>query len=480
MKNLKLNWLGSIAAVLWLTSSTAVNAQTEVLIEPENLTVAQSLFSSIEHRPISIASDNAIAKTQADVRSLARTDDLTVLAKSAIKIRISEKQFERIIAPVKSNPPQTPSSGEFQGELRLNNRQAESAVTVDVPVTVKVADNWYLPLFVLVVGILLGFATSHYRDRGQPRDEVLVRVGRLRTEMQEDIELIKAPSFPTQIEAHLYDVKTGLQGDKLETASIGIDKAEKIWAKWIKGRTDWLNQFDYLEKLKQKLKSDSTFPYEQTVRRDIEDASREAPSLEGPHQLRDRLDKLAGDINRFLELKALNEQLKDLLGQLLPEEKPDWESEIRGWQRQINRIQPTELKEYKTLIAEMEKAIVQLSQAVARRSAESGIIKGISVTPKGIFNISYLAPAPSARPLNWERQISAAGWRLWWFKKVSYGIAIVFLGWAGFIQLYVDNPNFGASPVKDYFALLSWGFGAEASRDAVTKMIQGWGLQRLK
>ena len=72
------------------------------------------------------------------------------------------------------------------------------------------------------------------------------------------------------------------------------------------------------------------------------------------------------------------------------------------------------------------------------------------------------------------------GWRLRWFTGVSYAIALLFLVGGGFSQLYVDNPTFGANPVKDYFALLAWGFGAEASRDAVTKMIQGWGIRGIE
>jgi hypothetical protein len=43
---------------------------------------------------------------------------------------------------------------------------------------------------------------------------------------------------------------------------------------------------------------------------------------------------------------------------------------------------------------------------------------------------------------------------------------------SGFNQLYVENPTFGANPWKDYFALLAWGFGAEASRESIIKITQ--------
>jgi hypothetical protein len=331
-----------------------------------------------------------------------------------------------------------------------------------IPIVVKVKDFWLLPLAVLSVGTILGMAVSAYRAQGQPQDEVLVRVGRLRAEMQEDTELVKAPSFQGQIEAHLYDVKVGLQGDKLESARNGIEQAEQVWAKWVKGRADWLNQLAYWGELNQRLQDfNPNIPYVQTVRRKMEDSSREASGLEEPDKLCDRLDELAGQINRFLQVQALVKQLRDVLGQLPSEEKSNWESKILGWEGQINRIQPSELTQDATLMAEMEGAIAEMSQLVAQKS-------GTSVMAKGILSIPHLAPAPSAHPLSWERQISGAGGRLRWFTGVSYAIALLFLTGAGFNQLYVDNPTFGANPWKDYFALLAWGFGAEATRDAIT------------
>lgn len=477
MKNIKLSLIGFIIPVSWLMLSATVNAQTKVTIEPEDLTIVGSRHQ-VETRQIFVTPDEPIKNLRISVsaRSLYRNDHLEVFPTTAIKSQPNKKQPNEIIVPIEFNLQQAPSSGEFQGKLRLSYQlEGEDVpVTVGIPVTLKVKDNCYLPLFVLVVGTVLGFAVSAYRDRGQPRDEVLVRVGRLRTEMQEDIELVKAASFKIQIEAHLYDVKAGLQGDKLQPARIGIDRAEHIWAKWIKGRIDWLNQFAYLEELNQQLEDlNLNIPYVQTVRRDMEDASREASSLEGPHKLRDRLDELAGQINRFLQVQALGKQLQNLLGQLPSEEKPNWESQIRGWERQINRIQPSELKQDATLVAEMEEAIAKMDRLVVRHLDKPGMTKRI-------LSISSLAPAPSARPLSWEQQISGAGLRLRWFTGVSYAIALLFLTGAGFNQLYVDNPTFGANPVKDYFALLAWGFGAEASRDAVTKMIQGWGIRGIE
>ncbi|MCX5964250.1 MAG: hypothetical protein NT070_14220 [Cyanobacteria bacterium] len=80
----------------------------------------------------------------------------------------------------------------------------------------------------------------------------------------------------------------------LETAQSGIDQAEQVWAKWIKGRVDWLNQLAYWEELNQRLQDlNPNIPYVQTVRREMEDASREASGLERPDKLRDHQYQLA-------------------------------------------------------------------------------------------------------------------------------------------------------------------------------------------
>jgi hypothetical protein len=473
---------------LVLTPMPVLAQQTEVTIAPAQLDIV-GMQGSIVTRRLFVKTPQPIERVQLIPPDLNRSDGTQILPPAAVQIPEMSSQQPKNRCQPSTIPEITPNSekpnevilpvcfdlnkapsGEFSSQLQLSYQGGQQLI----PIVVKVKDFWLLPLAVLSVGTILGMAVSAYRAQGQPRDEILVRVGRLRAEMQEDTELVKAPSFQAQIEAHLYDVKVGLQGDKLEAAQNGIEQAEQVWAKWVKGRADWLNQLAYWEELNQRLQDlNPNIPFVQTVRREMEDASREASGLEGPDKLRDLLDELAGKINRFLQVQALVKQLRDLLGQLPSEEKANWESKILGWERQINQIQPADLTQDAPMVAEMERAIAEMGQLVAQQSGTSGMTKGI-------LSIPHLAPAPSARPLSWERQISGAGGRLRWFTGVSYAIALLFLTGAGFNQLYVENPTFGANPWKDYFALLAWGFGAEATRDAISKMVQGWGLTGLK
>ena len=66
-----------------------------------------------------------------------------------------------------------------------------------IPVNIKVKDNWFLPLLVLLLGVSLGIAISAYRNEGMARDEVLVKVGRIRSRVRADNEFDEA--FTNQI-----------------------------------------------------------------------------------------------------------------------------------------------------------------------------------------------------------------------------------------------------------------------------------------
>jgi hypothetical protein len=62
--------------------------------------------------------------------------------------------------------------------------------------------------------------------------------------------------------------------------------------------------------------------------------------------------------------------------------------------------------------------------------------------------------------------------RLQIFSMAGYLTTIAFLAGTGFNQLYLESPTFGSNGIKDYFTLIAWGFGAEATRNAITNAIR--------
>jgi hypothetical protein len=118
-----------------------------------------------------------------------------------------------------------------------------------------------------------------------------------------------------------------------------------------------------------------------------------------------------------------------------------------------------------------------LKEQVEQLHDQSSPRSGIS---KNLLGSGGISSPPQTRSTNSTPETTKAGVRLKLFTGTSYAIAVIFLAGAGFSQLYIDNPTFGANPWKDYFALMAWGFGAEATRDAITKVVQSWNLPGLK
>lgn len=468
--------VGMLMPTLWLSSTTEVYAQnTSPTVEPAQLTVT-GVRGATTIRQFVLTGSTPIANPQPVPLDLVRTDGVKVLPATNIHTEIvSQPKPNEAVARVNFDlrdfwgiP-----SGEFIGKLRLIYTTGQ----IDLPVTIRIKDHWLLPLIMLLIGTGLGVAVSAYRAQGQPKDEIWLRVGRLRSQIQEEPEVGKSAPFQTQVEAYLYDVKMEIQGGQLEAGRVAIAQAEQIWKKWVKGRNDWLAQLAYRDELVESIQDlNPNVLYVQTVRRELEDIYRNAPNFEEPDKLRDRLDEVAQQINRYFQLQAKIKQINEVAANLPAEQIGAWQTTRQAWEQQFSLLLPSDTEQYQHLQMEVDEANAKMTELVSQIASAEGVSKGLAklTVPR------LIAHAPSAQPLRWQEEVSAAGQRLKQFKVTSYAIAIVFLAGAGFNQLYVDNPTFGANPWKDYFALLAWGFGAEATRDAVTKMVQGWGLSGVK
>jgi hypothetical protein len=59
------------------------------------------------------------------------------------------------------------------------------------------------------------------------------------------------------------------------------------------------------------------------------------------------------------------------------------------------------------------------------------------------------------------------------FAIATYVVMLSLLAWTGFNELYASSPTFGAGGAASYLPLFLWGFGAEATRSAVTDLVKG-------
>ncbi|MEM7593822.1 MAG: hypothetical protein AAF383_20310 [Cyanobacteria bacterium P01_A01_bin.83] len=81
--------------------------------------------------------------------------------------------------------------------------------------------------------------------------------------------------------------------------------------------------------------------------------------------------------------------------------------------------------------------------------------------------IQIVEDAPTNITLDLNKGFQQANLNLKIFASINYIVALILLISAGFNEMYLKNETFGERPFEDYFSLLAWGFGAEASREAI-------------
>jgi hypothetical protein len=334
---------------------------------------------------------------------------------------------------------------------------------------------------VLLLGVGLGIGVSAYRNDGMPRDEIIVQVGRIRTQMQADSEL--AQSFQGKIARHLIDVETTLTSKRWDEARQAVSQAQAVWDKWRKEREDWLALVNYLSKLFDSLESlNSNAPYVQEVRSQLENAKRQAADKEATQKFREDLDRLREQIAWYKQSQAKLEQfniLRNELTQLVPDKDQSLRRISQGLQNDLDRLSPTDKKFTDDWHQKVNNAIDELDKEIKQQSVTE--TKDTQITARDAnYTTPPTLPSPVPEVISAQPSPKQAARNIYWFNWLSYAIAVALLAGAGFGQLYANQPVFGANGPSDYFSLLAWGFGAEATRDAIAKVVRDWKLPGLK
>jgi hypothetical protein len=334
---------------------------------------------------------------------------------------------------------------------------------------------------VLLLGVGLGIGVSAYRNDGMPRDEIIVQVGRIRIQMQADPEL--AQSFQGKIARHLIDVETTLTSKRWDEAQKAVAQAQAVWDKWRKEREDWLALVNYLSELFNSLESlNSNAPYVQEVRSQLENAKRQAADKEATQKFREDLDRLRKQIAWYKQSQAKLEQfniLRNELTQLIPDKDESLRRISQGLQNDLDRLSPTDKKFTDDWHQKVNNAINELDKEIKQESISE--TKDTQITARDAnYTTPPNLPSPVPEVISAQPSPKQAARNIYWFNWLSYAIAVALLAGAGFGQLYANQPIFGANGPSDYFSLLAWGFGAEATRDAIAKVVRDWKLPGLK
>lgn len=471
----------AIVGLLWF-SPVKVEAQenTQLTIEPDRLIIAGTENQKIR-RTLTLTADRAIALDNLEIsfRDLYRTDELEVFPAEA---QVAELQGDRqgkleYKIPLEFDLQQSYGQGEFSGNIILRYQQSAGNIVevITLPVIAKIKSNWYLPFLTLLLGTGIGMGLSWYRSKGRPRDEILVRVGRLRTWMQKDSQFELSRGFKSQIEYQLNNVRSAVQEERWQDAEADLTLAKTIWQKWHRGKTLLLPQLEYASELEQTVADiDPQQPFKRQILYEIAKQVEQAPDLDNIEQLRTNLNEIASKINTYHQLQNQWAQIEDLgheLAHVFPEGAREWQPKLEDWQQQFNSLTPDD--DLNDLLAELKNAALEINEAIPRG-------RGIAEEKLALVtDRSVVGNAPMGMTLNFQKNLDRANLKLKTFAWVSYAIALILLVGAGFSELYLDNETFGNRPFRDYFALLAWGFGAEASREAIAKAVEGWGLAGL-
>ena len=451
-------------------------------VEPEKLTIAGTNRDKIK-RTLFLIANKPISPSNLEIsfRELNPVNDegtfFPSTAQTAVLQAEQSSELEYQI-PLEFDLSQSTSKGEFFGNIVLRYRQNLENTTQVIlfPVTVRIRSSWYLPLLTIVLGTLIGMGLSWYRSKGRPRDEILVRVGRLRTWMGKDSQFDRSRGFKSQIEYHISNVRSAVQEERWSDAESYLTSAKTVWQKWHQGKTLLIPQLDYALELEQTVADlDPQQPFKNQILYKITEQAEQAPNFDSTKQLRTNLNEIAAKINSYHQLKIQLEQvnkLGDELAKVFPDGAKEWQPKLKDWQRQFNS--PTIEDDLDNLLVELKNAALEINEAIPR-SRGGAADKNITV----VADEQIVEDAPTNIALHLNKGFRQANLNLKIFAWTSYIVALILLIGAGFNEMYLKNETFGERPFEDYFSLLAWGFGAEASREAIANAVAGWGLSGL-
>lgn len=532
-KRLAVTFVCIALSLLWTASLAAQESipGQGLSVSPRQLTVS-AMQGQMETRVLLIRADEPVADLRIVPLDMNGPNGDTILPANTVGVDMPAANIPAggmLTVPVNFNFVGAPS-GQFIGELLITYGKQN----LSVPVSVAVKDPPWLALAALVVGVGLGIGVSTYRAQGRPRDEVLIRLGQIRTQMKADADLHEAGMpFYNRIDAHLVDVEVALEAQQWEKAQQAVLEAENLWVRWRRGRPDWLVQLEYYSTLNARLKDLGDVYYVNEIKEAARSAYRAMPAQDDPSLFRASLEPLARQINDFIALReriamlaatktgramaqALQQRLyaltpvnsvglqglqtevetaigkaqinrikekavhlPSLLTNLPETDMQEWQPKIAALQARVAELSPDNVDAYLAVEGEVDAALEQLRSLMPSSYDDEALRQGAGdiafATPKGLPQMeNWLSGPPTIYVQSLPEKMVGARYRLRWFTWLTYAFAVIFLALAGFVELYGGRVDFGANGISDYFTLLAWGFGAEATRASVAEMVQGW------
>ncbi|MEM9806385.1 MAG: hypothetical protein AAF959_13995, partial [Cyanobacteria bacterium P01_D01_bin.56] len=496
-------WLSLAFSLLGCFPAQPSLAQTTVIVTPEALT-ATGIRGETEPaiRTLVIRATEPVTDLQIHTLDLYSRDRDQVFPQDLITVPTAISSVEAgtlTTLPVAFNL-QTAPSGEFQGVLLLSYSDDQ----VTVPIMVRVKDAWYLPLALLILGVVLGTTVSSYSRWGKTTDELTIGIETLRTQTQNDSEM--PPSFALSIAVHLADAQLARDAKQLENARQSLNAAGGMWGKWFRERPEWLSTLqvgkELQSQLAEQLTTVSQAPYLQTIHSNLQTVSDNVANFDNAAALGQTINRFSQQSTQYLRVLQQYRQFQQTLEELNPnalipsdqETLQDMNSRADTWKEILMTLQPSDsgddpqLQTIGLAIAEANQVLNTLRQKAEDPAPVNDLREFKVGKGKAAIETSHLSEVAMPHATVTESPVAALDdpfvfngiaaliknpkQRLQLFAIAGYLTTIGFLAGTGFNQLYLENQTFGSSGLRDYFALLAWGFGAEATRSAITNALR--------
>jgi hypothetical protein len=479
----------------FLMSFSAI-AETKLTTIPERLTVAGTRGID-EVRTLVLKPAETTQNWKLTPIDLPRQDGLAVFPASFIHADPSSGAQipgnDLVSIPIRFSLSDASASGQFSGNLLMRYNGGDIAI----PLTLTIKDPPWIPLILIVAGVFAGLALSTYQAEGLDRDEVIVQIERLRVQMQADDDFRSAFSpnnnpFQNRINGLLTRVDTALADKKWEESRSLANATRALWDKWRSDKSEWLRLLKYKhEELDSRLDQELStgIPYGKAVQHNLENAVIQLPEYDNPQRFGEKLQDIGQQIDQYLQCQQQIDRLSLLRNQMskmqqaVESKKSFWNGKVVALREQLDYLLPTDKESFVAWKQEVDinlKQIIQEMEELEKMEASEEMEKRLFISTRDA-NITNSQkervldlPFISTRKL--EERPEQAEKRIRWNRQALKWIAIISLTGIGFNQLYVSNTTFGANWFGDYFTLLAWGFGAEVSRESVTKVLQRFRL----
>ncbi|MEM7063451.1 MAG: OmpH family outer membrane protein [Cyanobacteria bacterium P01_B01_bin.77] len=462
-------------------TSMITPAHAELLVTPEAITLAGTRNSTVS-TTLTLSGETDDIKLEPAVSDLRRGDGAASIAAVDIAIEPNSAVNVPADAPIQIkltiDLAKASANGEFTGALYLYYEAGRQVI----PLTVKVKAAPIGPWILMVVGVLLGTGLSIYRAEGRSRDEIVVQVGHLRTQMRGDPDLHK--DFQISIESELIDVEGAVEDKDWKTAQAQVYEARKLWQRWKKYRDDWITQlrdgqrlitqnFDTLSDI------EKSKTYLQGVCDFIDATSRKlrAGQYETPQGLKDDFVKVRKLLSQYKEGTEIIKHLKQQRSgaSFEADREQHWLNELQRLEGELQNLTLDE-ERFKSWRAALEATKEDLETEIAALPSADSTSR--SSSRRAI--IETIPPAPSIIAIGTPEQTNQSKRNIKWSNQVGRVVAVTFLAVLGMSDLYANKATFGADPIRDYFSLLAWGFGAELTRESIVKAAQDLGVSITK